>query len=240
MPSKRDQYHNGTSQANPLSASFSEADAALYGELSALTEVSRGDTALAVANDGTIRVGNFAMTSCGLQVVGEVTPDEWDHLGDILRQMDCSLQWLIGDWIVYGNTKWGQTYEMIAEKTGYNKKTLYNYFYVASSIHFSLRRENLTFGHHSLVAGFKGKIQDQWLEYADQNKLSIAAFRKTIESQTSLATPNPPTRVDKFLQRYTPFAKKQLALAKEAAPNERLQMASLLRQLADQIEQEQK
>jgi len=140
---------------------------------------------LAVAPDGTIQVGKFTLTVCGLIADEEVAFEEWEQLGKVLQRFEASIQWLIGDWMAYGERTWGQTYEQVGEVTGYNVKSLYQYAWVSRNVDFSIRIEKLSFGHHVLVAGLEPQQQQQWLEYADANDLSVSQLRQAM-------TQNPP------------------------------------------------
>jgi hypothetical protein len=154
---------------------LSEADEALFGAIAA------ADSQLAtIGDDGRIQIGVFTMTTTGLVAGGQATFEEWERVGDVLRRLDASIQWLIGDWFAYGERVWGQTYEQISDTTGYEVKTLYDYAYVAKSVDFSVRTENLTFGHHKLVAGLEPDEQRRWLKYAVDHQLSISQMRQAM------------------------------------------------------------
>lgn len=197
------------------------------------------ENALLYQNDGSIVAGHFTLTKTGIIQNGEATKEEWQELGGVLKNLHQSIQWLVGDWVVYGETKWKETYEHIAEVTGLDVKTIYDYAYVARAVHFSVRTETLSFGHHKLVAGFKSvKTQQQWLEYANENHLTVSAMRQQIKAQLpSPADQGGQTIVDEFSADYAQFAKQQLVRAKRAGDLERRQMADLLRRLADAIEE---
>ena len=120
------------------------------------------------------------MTPTGLVAGGQATFDEWQRVGDVLKRLDASIQWLIGDWFAYGEQVWGQTYDQVSEATGYEIKTLYDYAYVAKNVDFSVRTEKLTFGHHKLVARLEPEEQRRWLEYAAIHQLSISQLRQAM------------------------------------------------------------
>lgn len=206
-----------------------------------VVEVVPGN-ALLYQDDGSIQAENFTLTKTGLIITGTMTKEEWGELGKVLKGLNQSMQWIIGDWVNYGDSKWGETYDQIANQMGLKKSTIYDYAYVAGSVHFSVRTENLSFAHHKQVAALEGKkLQRQWLEYAVENKLSVAALKREIEQQRLLANPSPavvsePTFMENFTQQYVDFAKQQMKSAKRVGRPERLQMAEMLRRLADQIE----
>lgn len=193
------------------------------------------ENALLYQPDGSIQAGHFTLTKTGLLISEGATKEEWGELGRMLKGLNQSLQWIIGDWVNYGEKQWRETYEHIADETGLDVKTIYDYAYVARSVHFSVRTETLSFGHHKLIAGFDRKMQRQWLDYAVDKKLSVSAMRQQIRAQLP-AVVNEPAFMDGFTKQYTEYAKQQLSTAKKAQPHERVQMAEMLRRLADAIE----
>lgn len=92
--------------------------------------------------------------------------DEWTASGRLLGGMGRSSQWGIGDWIRYGNAKFGERYKRASEITGYDPQTLMNMVHVASRFEVSRRRETLSWSHHEVVAGLSTAEQDRWLNLA--------------------------------------------------------------------------
>lgn len=125
-----------------------------------------------------LKVGEFELRPTGLLVPDAVQREDWEALGLVLFRLERGVQWLIGDWLVYGVRRdWGQT-EDIAQALGYSVQTLYNYAYCAGNVDFSLRRENLTFTHHMLVAAMEPEQQERWLAAADSNGWPVAEMRR--------------------------------------------------------------
>lgn len=124
----------------------------------------RENTALANVDD--MRVGRFQMTPTGLIAPDDATPEEFGHVGRILFNLDSSLQWLIGDWLVLvDGYQWGETGKL-ALHFGRKPQTLYNLKLVAKNVSFSLRKESLSYGHHALVAALDDDQQADWLDKA--------------------------------------------------------------------------
>jgi hypothetical protein len=88
-----------------------------------------------------------------------------------------SSNWWIGDWLRYGAAKWGAKYTAAAKITGYDVHSLENMVYVASRFPFSLRRENLSWSHHFLLAALVAEEQLRWLDYASMHHLSVNDLR---------------------------------------------------------------
>lgn len=214
------------------SMSLSEADEALFGAIAA------ADNQLAtIGEDGRIQIGVFTMTPTGLVAGGQATFDEWQRLGDVLKRLDGAIQWLIGDWLVYGERVWGETYEQVAEATGINYQTLRDYAWVARNVNLSLRKDNLTFNHHKLVASMTSEEQHRWLQHAAEHQLSLSQMKSAIEGKpAALSQGKDP--ISKFERVFLPFQKSINRILHNAGQGERRKIAEWLRQEADRIERE--
>ncbi len=123
------------------------------------------------------------------------------HLGELSRKSN----WLVGDWLRFGTAEWGEKYTLAARITGHDPHSLENMVYVASHVDISLRRENLSWSHHFLVAALDPDAQAHWLDIATERRMSVndlrielkAAHRSvkavpdTIESSTGEGTTSP-------------------------------------------------
>ena len=119
---------------------------------------------------------------------------EWSRAGHRLGVMNRSSPWWLGDWIHYGNAKFGERYSRAFKITGYDAQTLMNMVYVASHFEISRRREELSWSHHETVASLKPDEQDSWLNRAIDHKLSVADLRLELRScrkgQKELSNPD--------------------------------------------------
>jgi len=99
---------------------------------------------------------------------------EWEGLGKALKEVEKSIQWVLGDWLKYGVSNYPDKYSQALEATDYEYGTLRNAKYVASSIELSCRHDNLSFEHHYQVASLKPDDQKIWLDKAEQNNLTTS------------------------------------------------------------------
>lgn len=136
---------------------------------------------LAISSENKLSLGKFYFDKTGLTVNGNPTFEEWQNCGEFLKQAEKSVQFWIGDWLNYGERKYGETYSQAMDQTGQEYQTVANQKYVSSKVEISLRRENLTFGHHALVAPMLPKEQSEWLDKAEKENLSIADLRHEIK-----------------------------------------------------------
>jgi hypothetical protein len=102
---------------------------------------------------------------------------EWSAVGRRFGEIGRCSQWWLGDWINYGNTKFGERYSRAMKLTGYDVQSLMNMVYVASRFEISRRRENLSWSHHATVAPLEVAEQEYWLTRASAEKLSVADLR---------------------------------------------------------------
>ncbi len=123
----------------------------------------------------------FSITPTGIRFNEELTFEEWDALGQKLAPIGKSIGFIIGDWINYGEGRYGGKYEEALERSGMAYQTLRNYAYVARRVEMSLRKDNLDLHHHLVVAKLKTPDEKQyWLDMAEKHKLGIRRLRKSI------------------------------------------------------------
>jgi hypothetical protein len=110
-------------------------------------------------------------------------PDEgmdyaaWAQEGDRIGSFARATGWWLGDWLNFGTKKWGERYAKAAKITGYDPKTLRNMRYVASRFDLSLRRDNLTWSHHALIASLAPDERPYWLDRATNESFSVDDLR---------------------------------------------------------------
>jgi len=103
---------------------------------------------------------------------------EWIDKGVALAQEATCHQWAVADWMLWGEAHipLKQVYDLAERATGYKRKTLQEWAYVARNS--SIRMEALTFGHHQAVAALLPEAQKHCLEYAAANGLAIGDLRE--------------------------------------------------------------
>lgn len=123
----------------------------------------------------------FSISSTGIQFNDELSFEEWDTLGQQLGEIGKSIGFIIGDWINYGEGRYGEKYEESLARTGLAYTTLAHYSYVARKIQFCLRKQNLDYSVHATVAKLKTDEEKQrWLDMAEKHDLSVRRLRKSI------------------------------------------------------------
>jgi hypothetical protein len=117
---------------------------------------------------------------------------DWAQQGRWLGALGRTCKWWIGDWIRYGNARYGEKYDAAARLTGYDPQSLMNMAYVASRFDISRRREKLSWSHHAELAALEPADQQKWLDRAESEGLSVRRLRdERRRAQQQLAHPKP-------------------------------------------------
>src|SRR4051794_3968239 len=91
-------------------------------------------------NDLAIHSPKFSISETGIAFIGDLDFDEWSDLGRRLGRVGRCVAFAIGDWINYGEKRYGGKYEPAIAQLGLEHQTLQNYAWVARSISPDLRR----------------------------------------------------------------------------------------------------
>lgn len=97
-------------------------------------------------------VSDIRWTEVGLHIPEGTSFDDWSALGRTLQQMEKSVMWWIGDWLRFGERRYGETYTQAIAATGYSEGTLRDAKWVADQFEMSERTDNLSWTHHRHVA----------------------------------------------------------------------------------------
>jgi hypothetical protein len=108
----------------------------------------------------------------------------WIQWGRWLGTVGRGSGWWIGDWVRFGNARYGERYKLVASITGYDTQTLMNMAYVTSRFEPARRRESLSFSHHAEVAALCEEEQDRWLDRAMLERLSVRALRAQLRGRS--------------------------------------------------------
>jgi hypothetical protein len=103
---------------------------------------------------------------------------EWAEQGRRLGVIGRGVGWWLGDWLRYGNQRFGERYVRASRITGYDVQTLTNMVYVASRFEPEERREGLSWSHHAEVAACPLEERRRWLDLAESERLSVRCLRE--------------------------------------------------------------
>lgn len=129
-------------------------------------------------DDGTMTYKRFVMTPVGLHVPDGVRKEELEDVAVVIRGLQTSIQWIVGDLMNSMERVWGNSYQTVAYRLGYEIKTVQEWASICNKV--SIRMEGLSFGHHQLVAPHKPEDQQMFLQWALENKASVNRLRQAI------------------------------------------------------------
>jgi hypothetical protein len=117
-----------------------------------------------------------------------MTFEQWDDLGlAVCEARDCT-GWWIGDWLLFGEATFGETYAQARALTGRSYGGLRNLSYVARHVPRSRRCESLSWSHHAVVAPLEPEEQIAWLDRAEAGGWSVDLLASTLRDARSLVT----------------------------------------------------
>lgn len=117
------------------------------------------------------------LTNVSWLASGAMSFEQWVLHGRRLGAIGRGVGWWIGDWLRFGNARYGEKYVQASRITGYDIQTLMNMVYVASSVDPSRRRARLPWSHHAEVAPLPPEEQDYWLDRVEEDRLSVRDLR---------------------------------------------------------------
>lgn len=124
-------------------------------------------------------------TPVGLRLTKDLTFEEWASIAASFGQAMQTAAWGIGDWMVYGERKWGRqllldgeefdpkrpnripshVFDLAVESTGLDRQTLSKYAEVCRRIPIEERRIRLSFGHHRVLSPLPPPQRLAWMEF---------------------------------------------------------------------------
>ena len=108
--------------------------------------------------------------------------DGWKMLGAKIAFYSEATTWWLGDWLLFGEIRYGRRYREGIALTGLDYKTLRNYAVVARRFEPSRRRPHLSFQHHAEVCALPDDVQDSWLDLAVDSRWSKTELRRRVRA----------------------------------------------------------
>lgn len=126
-------------------------------------------------------------TQVGLKLSKDLTFEEWKAIATSFGAALQAAAWCIGDWMVYGERKWGRqllldgkefdpaapnkipshVFDEAIVATGLDRATLSTYASVARKIPMDERRIHLSFGHHRVLSPLPPAKRLEWWQILD-------------------------------------------------------------------------
>ena len=128
-----------------------------------------------------ISANPFHAMPTGLIVTDENVPfDLWSTYGEALQRVEAAIQWVIGDWLNYGEEKYGEDYAAALPDTDRGYESLGQCKWVAKAVEPSTRVQELSWSHHREVAKLEPESQKFWLDLAVEYDWSVRELRDAI------------------------------------------------------------
>lgn len=119
-------------------------------------------------------------TRVGLRISAGLDYEVWERAGQRIARVADSSAWCLGDWIIYGESRYTDRYRRAVKAAGLDYQTIRNYAWVARSFDQSRRRSSLSFQHHAEVAALAPEQQDYWLDQSKRFGWSRNELRKNV------------------------------------------------------------
>lgn len=117
------------------------------------------------------------MTETGLELPENLDIAEWVRVGEVLKVMSKSVQWWAGDWLAYGERRYGEEAFQALEKAD---QTLANWAWVCRKVHPSRRREDVGFSVHAELAPLPPEEQELALTKASEEDWTVKRAREEV------------------------------------------------------------
>lgn len=138
--------------------------------------------------------GSYA-TQVALRIADELEFDQWLQIGQRVLAFHEALKFHLGDWLVHGEwAGYGDKYRLAIEELGLAYDRLRDYAYVANNVPAAVRRTDLTWAHHRVVAKLIPAEQEVWLDRAAAEGWSYRDLADQLN--TALAPPPPEPEPD--------------------------------------------
>ena len=106
----------------------------------------------------------------------------WKAFGAKIALYSNATSWWLGDWLAFGQMKYGRRYKEGIALTGLDYQTLRNYAVVARRFELCRRRDNLSFQHHAEVCALPTDDQERWLDMSGENRWSKMELRRRVRA----------------------------------------------------------
>lgn len=137
-------------------------------------------------------------TPVGLKLSQDLTFDEWRAIAVSFGQALQTAAWCIGDWMVYGERKWGRqmllegeefdpkkpsripshVFDEAVRSTGLDRSSLHSYATVCRKIPMEERRSHVSFGHHRILAPLPPAKRLEWWAVLDSESKKLPTVKR--------------------------------------------------------------
>ncbi len=121
------------------------------------------------------------LTATGLTITNPNMPyQQAESIGYVLGDMHKSIQFAMGDWLIYIETQYPERWSQMAEALGVSEEKKREYRRVSAAVPRSVRRKNVDWSHHRAVAPLEPAQQREWLKKVETERMSHHALRDAL------------------------------------------------------------
>jgi len=122
-----------------------------------------------------------ALTPTGLKLTDPNMPiDQAEAVGMLLGSMHKSLQFAIGDWLLFIEAVYPEEWSQMAEVLPMSERTRSDYMRVCQRVPRSTRRAKVDWSQHRAVAALPPPEQKEWLRRVEAERMSHHALRDAL------------------------------------------------------------
>lgn len=116
-------------------------------------------------------------SAVALALPGDLSYEEWQASGHMLARVGRASSWWIGDWLLFGEDRFGEVAAQAVDELGLDVQTISNYRWISRTYPPTSREENLTWRHHFDAAGLDVPARTALLARAKNEGLSTRVVR---------------------------------------------------------------
>lgn len=154
----------------------------------------------------------------GLDLPAGIDFEEWMAVGEVLRSVEHSVMWWVGDWWAYGDHAYGDRAAQAVDSERWSFQTFADAGWVSRSIETSDRSEVLSWTHHRVLAPLDRSERLALMRDAEEKEWSVAELKSEVrrrrradpvavpppEGQFSCIVIDPPWPMDKIEREVRP------------------------------------
>ena len=142
------------------------------------------ETSLIVAEFGRaeIALGNF-VSKIGLELPDNLTFKDWQLLADGINTFSGASMWILGDWLNYGEDRYGQEFSQFVDKLEYAQITQQEALRIARRFPKETRHGGLPWSYHQTVAGLATAEREVLLKESEINQWTREQLRDEMKAR---------------------------------------------------------
>jgi hypothetical protein len=130
--------------------------------------------------------------------------EEWQTVGNTLIAIEGGKNWWVGDWINYGENRFGEKYAQALSSTDFSYGTLRQIASCCSRIPPKDRDPSVRFSMHQILARLEPTQRTPYLRKARDGRLTVSQAKREIEAEYPTGMPKRTLKVafSDWLERY--------------------------------------